>query len=733
MSALRLMLSTLLLTLLACPANAEIPTKTRQDIVRYAATGIGSPYVWGGGSWDPDDRGYGGADCSGFVSKSWSLARWTPYRVEYHGPYSTASLIQTPGAYWDEVDRADLVYGDAIVIRYDSSSGHTYLYLAGDGWGQHEVYEARGTAYGIVHRWRETGDNLHAVKGIRRHALIENVGVTEHIVETDDGAPYYTDVGMTGSSSWDSSAPGCTEGQCRYRWVTATRNETCTFIPDLPEAGWYRVYVTCNEGDPNVQGVGVTVNHAGGSNHFTWNQADAAALNTWVPIGGRSFLFNAGMDGTVVWDDFNATPTDGAHIFRGDATKFTLDNRVEVDGVGGAAGTFATVHEALAWLAAHESEEPDVIDVTCDTLVETGCLLINLIDDVTIKGDADDNGVPVTIALAPSVPAGWSRPCGVYLDVPIQHHYTLRDLTIVPQYVSAGYDTGAYGLVIDEQNPSDQACAMSVLLEGVTVAASLPGHVPTAPFEDHRAQATMFGSSDASYGSAVLQRSSGWAGDADCRQAIVATDLTITHSATRGLALESAYTDWDIAGGLVISYCGLEGIRAQQIDGSSLVVRAPAGAGVNRIQHNLGGGVVNIGNSGTGTVSLANCLIRDNQGALGGGLRAENAQTTLRNALLTGNIATSGGGVYVSGGSLGVAGCTLVDNTATSAGAILSSGASVAVANSILWANGAAPLSGSMVVTSSNVEGGQAGAGNIADDPAFVDALAADYHLQRRS
>ncbi|MBU0617754.1 MAG: hypothetical protein KKI02_08555, partial [Planctomycetes bacterium] len=134
---------------------AEIPYKTRQGIVRYGATAIGSPYIWGGGNWDPSDRDFGGADCSGFVCKCWSLTRWTPYRVDYHGPYSTYNLIQTPGPYWYEVDRSDLLYGDAIVYRYsDDSGGHTYLYLSSDGWGEHEVYEAQGSAYGIVHRWR---------------------------------------------------------------------------------------------------------------------------------------------------------------------------------------------------------------------------------------------------------------------------------------------------------------------------------------------------------------------------------------------------------------------------------------------------------------------------------------------------------------------------------------------------------------------------------------------------
>jgi len=342
-----------LILLATAAAQAQIPDKTRAEILNYAATGIGSPYVWGGGNWDPLDRSYGGADCSGFVSKAWSLTKWTPYRVDFHG-YSTFDFIVTPGPYWTEVDRGSLLYGDAIVFRYNNNqSGHTYIYLAGDGWGEHEVYEARGTDYGIVHRWRSAYSDADITKGIRRTGLLENVDVTEHIVETDDGAPYYTDVGMTGSSEFDSSALGCRPGNCRYHWVTAARNETCTFRPSLPETGWYRVYVTCNESSPNVQGVGVTVNDLLGSPRFTWDQNAAALLNTWVPIGPDTFLFNAGTAGTVVWDDFTATPTDGAHLFRGDATKFVLDNRTEVDGVGGQPGRFASVRSALAWLRAH--------------------------------------------------------------------------------------------------------------------------------------------------------------------------------------------------------------------------------------------------------------------------------------------------------------------------------------------------------------------------------------------
>jgi len=717
-------------------ALAEIPYKTRKEIVAYGATGIGSPYIWGGGNWDPNDRAYGGADCSGFVAKCWSLTKWTPYRVNYHGPYSTASFIQTPGAYWDEVDRSAMLYGDAIVYRYNNNqSGHTYIYLSGDGWGEHEVYEARGTAYGIVHRWRTVYSAADAAKGIRRQRILENIDVTEHIIEVDDGAPYYTDSGMTGSSSYDSYAPGCREGNGRYRWVTAVRNETCTYRPNLPESGWYRVYVTCNEGDPNVQGVGVSIHHTLGTDIFEWDQGYDPWLNTWVPMGDRSFLFAAGTAGTVVWDDVNATPVDGAHTFRGDATKFSLDNRVEVDGVGGAAGRFATLREAIAWIRSRESEEPDVIRITCNRVVETGCVVVDLWDDVTIEGDADNDGVPATVVVTPTQPADWARACALYLDVPIRRHYTLRDLVVIPNFVAAGYATGAYGIVIDEQNPSGEACAMSLTLENVTVAGSLPGNMPTDPQVNARTLATLFGGTDANYGASVLQRTSAWAGDDACRQRVTACGLTVTHSATRGIAITSAYTDWDVDGGLVVTFNGLEGVRADHLGGSTLTIRDSSGTRLNSIAGNLGGGLVNVGDAGTGTVSVSRCAIQANTRNQGGGIVSESATTLVRNSVVAGNSASGeGGAVYASAGSVTLGNCTIVGNTSgTGAGGIYSSGAAVDSSNSILWGNAGSQVQGSATVTYCDVQGGYAGIGNITGDPAFADPVSGDYHLRRTS
>lgn len=716
-------------------AWAQIPFKTREDILRYAATGIGSPYVWGGGNWDPNNRSYGGADCSGFVSKSWSLTKWTPYRVDFHG-YSTADYIETPGPYWTEVDRANLIYGDAIVYRYNNNqSGHTYIYLSGDGWGSHEVYEARGTDYGIVHRWRTVLSTAEVTKGIRRTSLIENVDVTDHIVEVDDGAPYYTDSGMTGSSAFDSYALGCKEGNCRYRWVTAARSETCTFQPSLPETGWYRVYVTCNQDSPNVQGIGVTVNHVLGSDRFIWDQSAAGLLNMWVPVGTGSFRFNAGTTGTVVWDDFDATPTDGTYVFRGDATRFVLDDRVTVDGIGGAPGRFATIRDALAWLRSHASEEPDIIDITCNALSETGCLELNVWDDLTINGDADGDGIPVTLAVTPGTPTDWARLCALYLDVPIQHHYALRDVVLVPQYVSAGYSTGAYGIVIDEQNLSGEACAMAVTLENVTVAGSVPGNAPADPEVDARGVATVFGGTDTDYGAAVLQRTSAWAGDSTCRQSVVAHGLIVAHSATRGLAIQAAYTDWDIDGGLLVSHNSLEGVRADHLGGSQVVIRDATGSGWNRIVGNLGGGLVNVGDVGVGYLRVSNCTISGNTGTAGGGVTSQTATTLIQSSILNGNHSSGdGGAASASGGSLNLTGCTIVANTsAASTGGVYASGGQAVLSSSIIWGNGGNQLQGVTSVSHCAVQGGYAGTGNIDSDPDFLAPTEGNYHIPRSS
>ena len=729
MIARRTSLAVLLVIASTWPAFGQAPPKTRQDILRYAETGIGSPYVWGGGNWDPNDRSFGGADCSGFVSKCWSLSRWTPFRVNLHGP-ATAHYIQTPGSDWYEVDRADMIYGDAIVYRYNNNqNGHTYIYMSGDGWGEHEVYEARGTDYGIVRRWRTAYSEAETTKGIRCANLIENVGETEHIVESDDGAPAYTDTGMTGSSAYDSSARGCTEGDCRYRWVTAAPAESCTFRPILPETGWYRVYVTCNEGSPNVHDVGVTVNDAFGTARYLWNQADANGLNAWTPIGD-SFYFEAGSVGSVVWDDYDAWPTTGDYVFRGDATKFVLDNRVVVDGIGGAPGCFDSVSAAAAWLRSRPSEVPDVIDITCDTVFEPACIELDMWDDLTINGDADDNGVSATLIVTPSTPADGTTPCGMYLNMPIQHAWTLRDVILIPSYVSAGHAVGAHGLVIDVLNPSGQASGGHVTLNNVTIAGSLPGSIPTDAGSDSRALATMFGGVGGSTDAALLQRTATWAGDDACRQSVTATGLTVTHSATDGIVVTSAYTAWHVTGGLRLTYNGGNGLKGYYLNGSTMRIDASSGAS-NQIAHNAGRGIINLGSGGTGSVDAASCAIVGNAG----GVHSAYAHTVLQSCVLANNETSgSGGALWQAGGTATLSHCTMASNVAGAGGdAVYSSGGATTVYSSIVWDHGVTPLVGTVSATYCDIEGGFAGTSNIDQDPVFVDAGAGDYHLRRLS
>ena len=80
--------------------------------------------------------------------------------------------------------------------------------------------------------------------------------------------------------------------------------------------------------------------------------------------------------------------------------------------------------------------------------------------------------------------------------------------------------------------------------------------------------------------------------------------------------------------------------------------------------------------------------------------------------------------------------CTFVVNAASSgagAGVSVAGGSSVTINNSIFWANTGSAievLSGSETTTYSIVEGGNAGTGNLDQNPLFVNPGSGDFHLQ---
>ena len=88
-----------------------------------------------------------------------------------------------------------------------------------------------------------------------------------------------------------------------------------------------------------------------------------------------------------------------------------------------------------------------------------------------------------------------------------------------------------------------------------------------------------------------------------------------------------------------------------------------------------------------------------------------------------------GSAIVCEGGSVTVVNCTLVGNTEWG---VDDAGGTVAVKNSIAWGNGSGGIdtSGGAVVSYSCSQEAIAGAGNLNQDPLFVDAAGGDYHLQ---
>jgi hypothetical protein len=150
----------LLVLLTAGPAAAAIPSMTRDEIISIAKSGVGCPYVWGGTCWNPSNKSWKGADCSGYVTVCWqipSASKTTDCLPHYY----TTSTFQNSSTHWSSISRDNLIKGDALVYN-SGSAGHIILYYSGDKWGTAQVYEAKGSAYGIVYGSKSVGSSYVA-------------------------------------------------------------------------------------------------------------------------------------------------------------------------------------------------------------------------------------------------------------------------------------------------------------------------------------------------------------------------------------------------------------------------------------------------------------------------------------------------------------------------------------------------------------------------------------------
>jgi len=159
-----------------CPGESwELSVWKRSQARDYAEKGDKEGYEWGGGCYklnDKDDTplqpdsGGEGADCSGYVFKTWALRnssgadgfRVWEHEKNVHGPYSTADFISPcsgcPFKLLKDKRYATTTYMDAFVYRSDGGGHIGMIYSEGSG-GFDWIVEAKSDADGTRIAWTD--------------------------------------------------------------------------------------------------------------------------------------------------------------------------------------------------------------------------------------------------------------------------------------------------------------------------------------------------------------------------------------------------------------------------------------------------------------------------------------------------------------------------------------------------------------------------------------------------
>ena len=135
---------------------------------------------------------------------------------------------------------------------------------------------------------------------------------------------------------------------------------------------------------------------------------------------------------------------------------------------------------------------------------------------------------------------------------------------------------------------------------------------------------------------------------------------------------------------------------------------------------------------------ISNCVLRENLADDGAGLYCYQSSAVVRNCSIIDNVSLrDGGGVCVGDGSgVAIINCTIAGNSAENNGGGIYGGgllSDVTVSNCVIWGNVGGELTPGesciMTASYSDVRGGWEGAGNIDDDPLFVEPNEGDYRL----
>jgi hypothetical protein len=218
-------------------------------------------------------------------------------------------------------------------------TGRTVYLNAGHGWTWRS-WNVWGVQRGFVFNNIEDFSNADLVHGyvwaylIRAGADVFTVREVDPnpnmvIVDNDDGAPNYLETGSWSNSTVAGFANGripYVSGQNPFSFGTArltgcvvgTPTATATWIPTIPAAGYYNVYVSHVAFTNRSPQAHYRITHAGGESDYFIDQR--RHRNTWIFIG--RYYFEAGRNPEGAKVVLSNSSTSATHFVSADAVRF---------------------------------------------------------------------------------------------------------------------------------------------------------------------------------------------------------------------------------------------------------------------------------------------------------------------------------------------------------------------------------------------------------------------------